>query len=205
MYPQLKGKRVLLADDEEVWRIGCRVKLEEAGMVVETCTDGMDLQRILAERVADFDAAIVDLKNMGTDRTFEDRLPRLSADFPHLPIIICSNDDTMAARFLNVSQGNIKGYVVKIDGTDELCAMLDRVLRGKPGGYSKGVLMRNRLTQAQLEVLKLMAREGLTRKEVAERRGVAGVDDHCKEILIRLGARTMLHALYLAMKAGVIR
>jgi DNA-binding NarL/FixJ family response regulator len=205
MRPQLRDKRILLADDEEVWRIGCCTKLEEAGAVVETCVHGMELQDILTKRATDFDAAIVDLKRMGTDRTFEEMLPRLSAAFPNLPIIICSNDDTMAAHFLGLSQGNIKGFVVKIDGTDALCDMLETVLRGKPGGYSKSVLMRNRLTPKQLQVLKLIARDGMTRQEVAEHMEVSGVDDHCTQILMRLGAKSMSQAVYIAMKAGVLR
>jgi DNA-binding NarL/FixJ family response regulator len=176
----LCGKRILLADNEAEVRVGWSIRLEGFGLSVESCASGAELEHILTTRSAAFDT----------------------------PFIILSSDDTLAWKFLKSS--NIRGYALKIDQVEALCAILTHVLlHGKTGVYSPSVRIKNRLSPAQLQVLKLIAREGLTQRDIAERLAIAPstVEDHCKGILDRLTddrTRSMPHAVYVAAKAGLV-
>jgi DNA-binding NtrC family response regulator len=61
----LSDKCILLADDDRALRHTFVPALEQAGLHVEMCLNGIELQRMLSERAADFDAVITDLWNMG--------------------------------------------------------------------------------------------------------------------------------------------
>jgi DNA-binding NarL/FixJ family response regulator len=204
----LCGKRILLADNEAEVRVGWSIRLEGFGLSVESCASGAELEHILTTRSAAFDAVTVDLKGMGSDHTFEQALSTLAQTFAAVPFIILSSDDTLAWKFLKSS--NIRGYALKIDQVEALCAILTHVLlHGKTGVYSPSVRIKNRLSPAQLQVLKLIAREGLTQRDIAERLAIAPstVEDHCKGILDRLTddrTRSMPHAVYVAAKAGLV-
>jgi CheY-like chemotaxis protein len=120
----LCGKRILLADNEAEVRVGWSIRLEGFGLSVESCASGAELEHILTTRSAAFDAVTVDLKGMGSDHTFEQALSTLAQTFAATPFIILSSDDTLAWKFLKSS--NIRGYALKIDQVEALCAIRPR-------------------------------------------------------------------------------
>ena len=64
----------------------------------------------------------------------------------------------------------------------------------------------HKLTRRHLQILHLMAR-GLTSEETAKRLGIDAktVATHRAGMLVRLGAQNAPHAVYLAVKRGLIR
>jgi CheY-like chemotaxis protein len=66
--PRLKGKTVLVADDEEVVRLGVRDVMSKLGFEVTVCIDGTETYEILKETKAaekQFDLIISDIRMPG--------------------------------------------------------------------------------------------------------------------------------------------
>jgi DNA-binding NarL/FixJ family response regulator len=200
----LADRRILLADNEDFVRRGYAAILqEEACLQVEVCASGQELRQILDARAADFDAVVVDRKDMGEH--FEQHIPELASAFPDLPFIILSSDDMLAWQFLKHS--NVKGYVLKIDGADALCLVLEQILlEGREGCYSPSVRTRNRLSPVELQVLKLIA-EGLTDEGIAERLGISKstVETYWRRGQAKLHAQNRANAVAIAVREGLIR
>jgi DNA-binding NarL/FixJ family response regulator len=200
---RLAGKRVLLADNEDFVRRGYASILEEdTGLIVEVCANGEELCALLESRAQDFDAVVVDRKGMGED--FEQHIPTLTSTFSDLPFVILSSDDMLAWQFLK--NRNVRGYVLKIDGAEALCRVLEDVLlHGKEGCYSPSVRTRNRLSPVELQVLKLIA-EGLTDEGIAEELGIkrSTVETYWRRGQAKLQAQNRAHAVAIAVREGLI-
>lgn len=200
----LTGKRIILADNEDFVRRGYAAILhEDAGVVVELCTSGDALRQELEQRATDFDAVVVDRKGMGEH--FEEQIPDLAESFPELPFVILSSDDMLAWQFLKNS--NVRGYVLKIDGAEALCTVLEDILiHGKEGCYSASVRTRNRLSPVELQVLKLIA-EGLTDEGIGDRLGIkkSTVETYWRRGQAKLQAQNRAHAVAIAVREGLIR
>lgn len=196
-------KRILVLDDMRAWRNDCQLELEQAGFLVETCESRSELEHILRKRSDDFDVVVVDLKDTGIDH---ETLPPLTLLYPEIAFIIYSIEDTMAAYYLDPDISNVKAYVVKQDGPATLRECVECVLTGESGICSERVIIKNRLTPRQLNVLKLVA-AGLTTDAIAHRLGVkpSAVEDHRAEIIRRLNAQSMPNAVYIAIREGLIR
>lgn len=199
----LAGKHILLADNEDFVRRGyASILHEDAGLQVDVCCSGVELRAVLDTRASEFDAVVVDRKGMGDD--FEQQIPDIASAYPDIPFIILSSDDMLAWQFLKNS--NVKGYVLKIDGADALCTVLEDVLiNGKEGCYSPSVRTRNRLSPVELQVLKLIA-EGLTDEAIAERLGIkrSTVETYWRRGQAKLQAQNRAHAVAIAVREGLI-
>lgn len=109
MNPDLRGKRVLLADDHRVVRLGFRLLLEGAGAtVVGECADGESALRTQAELQADVLVMDVSMPGIGGLAALE----RLLAWSPKARVLMLSahHDAVVPVRALRLGA---RGYLCK--------------------------------------------------------------------------------------------
>jgi DNA-binding NarL/FixJ family response regulator len=179
--------KILVCDDHALFREGVVHALREMGddtQLLEAADAGAALA--LAAQNADLDLVLLDLNMPGGDGW--SGLARLQQACPTLPVVILSaSEDPRDAR--RAIDAGAAGYVTKSTRGPVLRAALALVLSGgvylpphvlaqesPPGGEGAARAPRSdaaaRLTERQLEVLRLLAR-GLTNAEIGEVLGVA--------------------------------
>ncbi len=145
------GKRIVIADDEALIRMGVRTILEDAGhKVVGEASTGSDALRIVPEVVPDF--VLLDIRMPAPDGIEVAR--RLRAEFP-VPVVFLTAFSDRRLLFEAAEAGGY-GYIVKpvregeilaavaVAGArwDELHAAQDALETRKLVERAKGILMR---------------------------------------------------------------
>jgi DNA-binding NarL/FixJ family response regulator len=207
--------RVLLADDHTLVRAGLRKILEQNDDldVVGEVADGAAALEVLERRKVD--VVVLDLTMPGLDG-FE-LLRQARARWPDLALLVLTMhaDAEHAARA--VREG-ADGYLLKDSAAGELVAGVRAVTSGRsyfsePVQRALSELVRSgatprpvdRLTERELEVLKLVAR-GLSTKEIAARFDISArtVETHRANIMRKLELRSVALLTQFALREGLI-
>ena len=206
--------RVVLADDHEMVRLAMRHALASLSPQIQwlEAQNAGEVERWAAE---DPDLALVDLNMPGSDGV--PWIGRLRAQFPTLPIIVVSAEESCALVRELIDCG-VAGFIPKSDSAAVVLQAVRLVLSGgtyaplrfltghgagrEPGnGASATPTAVHGLTQRQLEVLALLAR-GLPNKLIARELGLSEgtVKVHLLAIFRALDVRNRTEAVVAAQK-----
>jgi DNA-binding NarL/FixJ family response regulator len=212
--------RVLVVDDQRLFRGGLRDVLEESGIEIAGEADSGEEAVELAAALSP-DVVIMDLKLPGISGAEATR--RLLAAEPELSVLVLTVsaegediDDALAA--------GARGYLLKDASARELVAGVRAVAAGEaalsPAVASRLVASlrdarRARdasvsgvpadLSARELEVLRLMS-EGLENTQIAEALYISPetVKDHVSNILLKLGVENRIQAAVYAVRANLV-
>lgn len=207
--------RVLLADDHTLVRAGVRRILEaQPGFkVVGEVADGAAALAALGQQTVD--VLILDLSMPGVDG-FE-VLRRKREVSPDTKVVVLSMhaDAEYVARA--VREG-ADGYLLKDSAVQDLVAAVQAVRAGR--AYHSPQVQRElsemvrggmddplgELTEREREVLRLIASEGLSTKEVAARLniGTRTVETHRANLMRKLGVHSVAHLVRVAIREGLV-
>lgn len=195
---------VVLADDHPIIRYGIRVALESnrAARVVAEAGSPVELFNVLASTPCDM---VVTDFSMPDDRSRDGLylIDRLMRTYPEKPIVVITAIRNTGVLTAMLSKG-VKGLIEKEGDVSELSVALHAVKVGrtyispalrtlftsrevdrKEDGISK-------LTEAEIEVLRLFAYEGLTSQQISERlnRSRKTISRHKRSAQAKLGLNT---------------
>ncbi|GLU32596.1 response regulator [Trinickia caryophylli] len=197
--------RIIVADDHAIVRHGIRLAAE-ASRVAQVVAEAANSDELIAAvQAQSFDAIVTDYAMPG-ERTQDgialiDRLMRMR---PNVPIVVVTAMRNVAILNKLISKG-ISGIVEKAGGVHELQAALLAVVQERhyvsPGIQSllaSASIVGSRvgkdatLTTAELEVVRLFAREGLTPNQISQRlnRSVKTISRHKMNAQRKLGLAT---------------
>ncbi|MGX6511164.1 response regulator [Rhodococcus sp. SJ-2] len=212
--------RVVVVDDQTLVRQGIRSLLEVAEIdVVGEADDGRVALDVIAE--AGPDVVLLDLRMPGYDGIWT--LDRLREREVAVPVLVLTTFDD-DALVLDALRSGARGYLLKDVTLDQLThavrtladggtliapSITDRLLRAIRSGPSPAGVdapPAQRLTDRELEVLRLMA-EGFSNRRISEALFLAEgtVKNHVSSILLKFGARDRTNAVLRALHDGVLR
>jgi DNA-binding NarL/FixJ family response regulator len=214
-----KTIRVLLADDQTLFRAGIRALLEKrVGMnVVGEASDGHEVLRLFRRCPADvvlMDPGMPSLNGL-------EATARLTREFPQVRVLMLSSaqDD---AEVEQAMKAGARGYLLKRAAPEELRAAIEQVARGDfhlSGTISAAWLKRRAgrvvpdrlsplepLTERQRDVLQMIA-EGRTTKEIALNLRVSPktVEYHRLKLMARLRIHSIAGLVRFALRTGLTR
>jgi NarL family two-component system response regulator LiaR len=205
--------RVVIADDDAVFRSGVRAALQEAGIIViaqaDNGRDAIDLAIHFRPDVVLMDVVMVGMDGISATRA-------IAARAPEVRIVLLTSSDDAELGMIGLRAG-ADGHLVKGIGLDELVVAVRRAaggdpvlapdvarrlierLRALPDGGLGVRPVRSSLTSREWEVLDLLC-AGLSVDEVADRLVVARdtVRTHVKRILRKLGVHSQAEAIEMA-------
>jgi len=124
----MPAKRIIIADDHAVVRMGLQLILDETDdmSITDEATNGQELLDKLSVNI--YDLIILDLSMPGKD-TF-DVLKEIKTGWPHIPVVIFSMnpDDIYAVRMI---RNGASAYINKETNTEQVVVILRTVLKGK--------------------------------------------------------------------------
>jgi DNA-binding NarL/FixJ family response regulator len=209
--------RVLIADDQDIFRAGIRTMLAglEGVEVAAEAVDGREALSLVGRDLPDIVLAEIAMPNL--DGLLLTRA--VARDFPKTRVIIL-NDHDGKEQVRDAFRAGAAGYLLKDSGLMELEFALRAVARGlvflTPSVTSSVVddFVRHRdtpsvnealLTPRQLDVLRLIS-QGFSTKEVALRLGLSAktVETHRTLLMTRLGIRNMAGLVQYALRVGIM-
>lgn len=217
--------RVLLADDQPLFRTGFRMILEdEDGItVVGEAANGEEAIRLTDQ--LDPDVVLMDVRMPGTDGMEATR--RIVAEYPEARVLVLTTYDLDEYAFTALRYG-ASGFLLKDAQPAELVNAVRAVASGdavvaprvtrrlldtfasrlpdQRSGYDQGSPGLDRLTEREREVLAKVAR-GLSNREVAAALYVSEptVKSHLGHILNKLALRDRVHAVVFAYQVGLVQ
>lgn len=211
--------RVVLVDDQTLVRHGIRTLLEIAELdVVGEADDGQAALDVVAATRPD--VILLDLRMPRYDGLWTLReLARRGVDIPVL-VLTTFDDDTLV---LDALRSGARGYLLKDVTVEQLTravrtladggtlvapSITDRMLRAfraMPSSSDVDAPPAQRLTERELEVLRLMA-EGYTNRDISRALCVVEgtVKNHVSTILLKLSARDRTNAVLRALHLGIL-
>lgn len=209
--------RVLIADDQDIFRAGVRTMLAglEGVEIASEAVDGREALSLVGRDLPDVVLAEIAMPNL--DGLLLTRA--VVRDFPKTRVIIL-NDHDGKEHVRDAFRAGAAGYLLKDSGLTELEFALRAVARGHvfltPSVTSSVVddFVRHRdvpsvdealLTPRQLDVLRLIS-QGFSTKEVALRLGLSAktVETHRTLLMTRLGIRNLAGLVQYALRVGII-
>lgn len=212
MNGQSSRKRIVLADDHQMFRQGLRVLLDQAGYeVVGEAADGLELIRLVRElspSLAILDIGMPQLNGIDAAREISKRFPETNV------ILLTMFEDEMYV--LEALKVGVRGYVLKAQASSDLISAVQEVLNGSvylSPGISETVVKaslthRNTdelLTDRERQVLQLIA-EGHTTKEIAGMLDVSvkTAESHRTRIMHKLDIHETATLVRYAIRRGLI-
>jgi len=218
--------RVLLADDQELLRLGFRMILNEEPDIEVVGEAGDGEEAIAAAAKYDPDVVLMDIRMPVIDGIEATR--RIVSDNAAVRVLVLTTFDLDAYAFGALRAG-ASGFLLKDVPPSELVAGIRIVASGDavvspritrrlleehahllelPGddGGAKACAAMSTLTDREQEVLEAVA-EGLSNAEIAQRLFVseATVKSHVGRMLGKLGLRDRVQAVVFAFQNGIVR
>ncbi len=218
---ELAPRRVIIADDHELARLGLRTMLApepDLEVVGEAATgrEAIDLTRKLEPDLVLMDIRMPDVDGLAATRAIKEALPRTS-----ILIVTLSEDTDYLMEALRVGAA---GFVLKDASRREvvlavrqvltgespldpkLSAQLIRRLAGKAPAKERPAVRGDDLTPRELEVLRLVA-EGKTNAEIGQSLfvSVGTVKVHVERIIDKLGVSDRTQADVRAVELGYLK
>jgi DNA-binding NarL/FixJ family response regulator len=211
--------KVLLADDNELFREGLARLLEESGgiTVVSKCDNGNEVLSRTKNCQPDLVLTKIDLPGcdgMDTTRWINEHLPRTKV------VILTDSEDEQ--DLFSAIKGGAKGYLLKNTALEDLVRSIELLARGglivsarlaerlldefsSLHGRTSKAAEDVRLTEREREIVELVAR-GATNKEIGETLFIAEntVKVHMKNILEKLQLRNKQQVAAYAVDRGLI-
>jgi DNA-binding NarL/FixJ family response regulator len=206
--------RILLADEQVLFRQGLKALLEREGFqVAAEASDGHEAVRLATQLQPDL--AILDLAMPGLNGS--DAARELQRTSPATRVIVLTVHDDRQ-RVLEALRAGVKGYVVKTQAAADLLQAIAEVSRGATylGPSISGIVVEaylagtetpfDPLTLRERQVLQLVA-EGCTTKQIADVLGVSAktVESHRLRIMSKLGIRQTAGLVRYAIRQGLTR
>jgi DNA-binding NarL/FixJ family response regulator len=210
--------RVLIADDDELIRVGLRAIIDaEADLeVVGEAADGAAVLPLVRRRRPD--VVLMDVRMPAVDGIQATRHLLATLDEPPRVLVVTTfeNDDYV----YDALRAGASGFLLKRARPAEVVEAIRVVARGESllfpaalrrlvagrGGAGAGDRLRGAgLTDREAEVLRRMA-AGLSNAEIADELvvGVETVKTHVRNVLAKLGARDRTQAVIAAYESGFI-
>jgi len=214
-------RRVIIADDHELARLGLRTMLTpepDLEVVGEAATgrEAIDLTRKLEPDLVLMDIRMPDVDGLAATRAIKEALPRTS-----ILIVTLSEDTDYLMEALRVGAA---GFVLKDASRREvvlavrqvltgespldpkLSAQLIRRLAGQAPAKERPAVRGDDLTPRELDVLRLVA-EGKTNAEIGQSLfvSVGTVKVHVERIIYKLGVSDRTQAAVRAVELGYLR
>jgi DNA-binding NarL/FixJ family response regulator len=214
-------RRVVIADDHELARLGLRTMLTpepDLEVVGEAATgkEAIELTRRLEPDLVLMDIRMPDIDGLAATRAIKEALPHTS-----ILIVTLSEDPDYLMEALRVGAA---GFVLKDASRREvvlavrqvltgespldpkLSAQLIRRLAGQTPAKERPAMRGDELTPRELEVLRLVA-EGKTNSEIAQTLfvSVGTVKVHVERIIDKLGVSDRTQAAVRAVELGYLR
>lgn len=220
--PELQPIRVGIVDDQRLFLDGISALLNtcEEVTVVSQAQSGDEALSVFGVDCPDI--VLLDLSM--PDRDGLDMLQQFRTEFPDMKVIMLTVHDDFSS-IQECMQHGAMGYVLKINGKDELLRAIEEVHHGRKyldpkvidilltpprsGGASsaKGNAAHGPglLTQRERELLELLA-QGKTSETIASELfiSVNTVDTHRKNIISKLGAKNITDAVRIAISRGLL-
>ncbi len=203
--------QILVADDQEIVRLGVRALLADTEIkVVADAATGQAAVKLGLEK--NVDLVLLDVRMPDGDGLTA--LGRIKLDKPDLPVVLFSAFDNLASAAKAIALG-ASGFLLKDCSRDELLNAIRRAaageniwskekLRGASHSLSAPGLagsLEVYLTQREGEVLRQMAL-GLTNKQIAEETKISyeTVKEHIQNIFRKIGVRHRTQAALWAIR-----
>ncbi|MDP9382006.1 MAG: response regulator transcription factor [Chloroflexota bacterium] len=202
--------RLLIADDQKLFREGLRILLELRGFeVVAEAANGSEAIQMVG--VHHPDIVLMDLRMPELDGLSATRF--ISVKWPEVKVVALTASEDNTDLFEAIKLG-ANGYLLKNLDADRLCDLLAGVARGEPAltpGFARRVLLefttgaqrskaRNSevLSEREQEILELLAQGVTSNRELAQRLIVS-------ENTIKTHLRNILNKLHLKSRAQAVR
>ena len=210
---EIKGLRILLADDHPLFLDGLKNLLMARGLtVIGTAQDGLEaVEKVRALRP---DVAVLDLNMPGQNGLEATRI--IKAEMPEVKVVILTIPESEDHLYEAIKSG-ASGYLFKDIEANQLCQLLVGLLHGeaafspgiaermmvefsqgegRPGADQSAQQMKAVLTARQWEILQKVA-EGLVYKEVAAELNITErtVKHHMGQIIERLNVANRAQAI----------
>jgi len=209
--------KVLLADDNEIFREGLAKLLEEQEHieVVSRCSNGKQA----IEKVKETKPDVVLIDNNISDCGSNEATQQIKKSSPEVRVAMLTDCENEEELFSAIESG-ATGYLLKDMKVDDLVKSVDLIAKGEvivspPLGeklVGKFASMRQKepesqagLTQQELEIVKLLAK-GATNKEIAEKLFITEntAKVHLRNILGKLGLRNRQQVAAYAVQQGLV-
>ena len=208
--------RVMLVDDHPLMRQGTRAFLETDPDIAIVAETGQGEQALAHARRLRPDVVLLDIRLHGSSGI--DVARTLRRDLPAVKVLVLTSYpyETYVRTLFAIG---VHGYLLKSASDAELIAGVRAVQRGETvldRDISARVARRERtssvvttgtgtLSERERAVLRLVS-HGDTNKEIARELGIADhtVESHIGNIMIKLGARSRVEAVALAVQRGVL-
>jgi DNA-binding NarL/FixJ family response regulator len=213
--------RVIVVDDQTLVRQGIRslLDLTEDIEVVGEADDGMSALAAIEEHSPD--VVLLDLRMPRHDGIWTlTALREQAGDVPPVLVLTTFDNDDLVLDAMRAGAG---GYLLKDVTLERLTrairvlagggtlispSITDRLLRAvrrRPSPDESGLPAIQRLTERELEVLRLVA-EGYSNREIARALFLAEgtVKNHVSAVLLKLGARDRTNAVLRALHADIL-
>ncbi len=216
---QLDRLKILLVEDDELFRLGLRVRLQQEPEI-ETLVEAQDGETAIdLAKQQPFDLVLLDigLPGMGGLETCR----QLQRDYPQLPILVLTShsEKLLIARLVTAGA---QGYCLKGVAAEILILAMRSVIAGASwwdatatveihtlfqnnSTVDRSITMTNTLTQRELEILALLA-TAKTDREIAETLYITPgtVRVHVHTILHKLGVSDRKQAVTVAIQNNLL-
>ncbi|GAA3468947.1 response regulator transcription factor [Nonomuraea roseola] len=217
--------RVLLVDDQPLLRTGFRLILEAEPDIAVVGQAGDGKGALEQARALMPDVILMDIRMPGVDGIEATRrIVREAAAGAHVPKVLVLTTFDLDEYIVEALRSGASGFLLKDVPPDELVQairvvaagdaivapsvtrrLLDRFAAKLPSAYQQTTPARlDRLTERELEVLKLIAK-GMSNAEIAAKLVVSEttVKTHVGNVLTKLGLRDRVQAVVLAYESGL--
>ncbi|MGD8777515.1 MAG: response regulator transcription factor [Ignavibacteria bacterium] len=201
-----KRKKIIIADDHEMVRVGLKMTLEEYQEfeIIAEGEDGADAINLCMEHKPDL--LLIDLKMPGIDG-IEASL-KIKSALPNIKILMLTAHDSKEVISQAVLAG-IDGYMIKTAPSEEIILAIKMLFKGVnyyPGNNQIVDIQNERkLTCREIEILKLISK-GYSSTQIGEKLFLSKytILNHRKNIIRKLNLRNTTEAVLYASSNGLI-